>query len=287
MKNLIMNLASYSIVIISFLIQPVFADKLYSRLPPTPTLVPTNISGLLNVNGVHLWYAEYGSGKTIIMLHGGLANSNYWSNQVDLLKNNYRVVLIDSRGHGRSNNLDNMSYSYKRMAEDVIAIMDALKISRSAVVGWSDGAIVGIQLALKYPSRVDKVFSFAANYNPNGLRNVQKSFIFQSYLTRTKSEYKKLSPTPNHYAYLRTRVENMWSHLPSYTREELNKIKTRVWVVDGNRDEAVKLNHTKSLAKLLPNSRLVLEAGLGHFAILQDPKKITNEILKFMEEKQQ
>ncbi|WP_376743219.1 alpha/beta fold hydrolase [Ensifer canadensis] len=99
------------------------AEPRWRTLPATPELPATTREGYVAVDGIKIWYAVYGSGEPVIMLHGGLANSNYWGHQVPELAKSYQVIVMDSRGHGRSTrNAD--PFSYDRMASDVIALMD-------------------------------------------------------------------------------------------------------------------------------------------------------------------
>ena len=137
----------------------------WMTLPPTPSLPPPPVSGTAEVNGAAIWYAMYGSGLPVVLLHGGLANSNYWGDQVPVLAQNYQVIVIDSRGHGRSTR-GAPPYGYELMASDVLGVMDKLGIQKAAIVGWSDGAIIGLSLAMNHPDRVARLFAFAANSDP-------------------------------------------------------------------------------------------------------------------------
>ena len=138
-------------------------------LPPTPVLPKAAASGYAPVNGIKIWYADFGHGAPVILLHGGLGNSNYWGQPVPALAEHYRVIVMDSRGHGRSTRNDE-PYGYDLMASDVIALMDYLKIKKAAVVGWSDGAILGLDIAIHHPERLTKLFAFAANSDPERRR---------------------------------------------------------------------------------------------------------------------
>ena len=84
------------------------------------------------------------------MVHGGLANSDYWGLQVPVLAQHYQVIVLDSRGHGRSTRTA-APIGYDVMAADVLALMDALHIRKAALVGWSDGAIIGLDIAIHHP----------------------------------------------------------------------------------------------------------------------------------------
>ncbi|HTH32993.1 MAG TPA: alpha/beta fold hydrolase, partial [Xanthobacteraceae bacterium] len=102
-------------------------------LPATPTLPSAAQSGLAPVNGIKIWYASFGRGEPVLLIHGGLANSNYWGHQVRALLKHYRVVVMDSRGHGRSSR-NEQPYGYDLMASDVLALMDHLGIKKAAIV---------------------------------------------------------------------------------------------------------------------------------------------------------
>ena len=79
--------------------------------------------GKAPVDGIEIYYAEYGAGQPVILLHGGLANSDYWGNLIPALAPHYRVIVMDSRGHGRSTR-DAQPYGYDLMAKDVVGLMD-------------------------------------------------------------------------------------------------------------------------------------------------------------------
>jgi hypothetical protein len=99
-------------------------------LPPTPVLPGTNGNGYAPVNGIEIRYAMFGRGEPVILLHGGLANSNYWGNHVPVLAKDYQVIVIDSRVHGRSSR-NEKPFAYELMASDVIGLMDYLKIQKA------------------------------------------------------------------------------------------------------------------------------------------------------------
>src|SRR5690349_1564631 len=118
------------------------------------SLPATSDQGYIENDGARIWYAAYGSGRPVILLHGGLGHSGNWGYQVPALAGNgYRAVVIDSRGHGRSTR-DARPYTYELMASDVLAVMDTLRIKRAGLVGWSDGACIAMVLGSMAPKRV-------------------------------------------------------------------------------------------------------------------------------------
>src|SRR5262245_2214151 len=115
----------------------------------TPSLPPADQEGHVAHEGARIWHASYGQGPPVVLLHGGLGHSGNWAYQLQaLLGAGYRVILIDSRGHGRSTR-DDRPYTYELMASDVLAVMDELNIDKAGFVGWSDGACIALVLAMQ------------------------------------------------------------------------------------------------------------------------------------------
>jgi pimeloyl-ACP methyl ester carboxylesterase len=254
----------------------------WETLPPTPAPIATDRSGEAEANGIKIHYAIYGRGSPVIFLHGGLANSNYWGNQVPAVAARHTVILMDSRGHGRSTR-DARPYGYDLMADDVVALMDALKIPKADIVGWSDGGIIGIDLALRHKDRVGKVFAFAANTLTSGVvEDVEKNPTFAAFIARAGKEYAALSATPNEYAAFVEQISKMWFDEPNWTDAELEAIDTPVLVVDGDHDEAIKRAHTEYIAATIPHAGLLTLPNVSHFAFLQDPDQFNFAILHFL-----
>jgi pimeloyl-ACP methyl ester carboxylesterase len=251
-------------------------------LPPTPSLPPAATSGYAPVNGIRIWYAIFGRGAPVVLLHGGLANANYWGNQVRRLQRYYQVVVMDSRGHGRSTR-DARPYGYDLMAGDVIGLMDFLKIRRAAIVGWSDGAIIGLDIAMHDPARVSKLFAFAANSDPSGVADIAHSPVFNAYIARAAKEYEKLSPTPGQYQAFLAQITKMWETQPHWTAADLRRIAVPVWIVDADHDEAIKRENTEFMAANIANAGLLLQPQVSHFSFLQDPEQFTSDVLHFLQ----
>jgi pimeloyl-ACP methyl ester carboxylesterase len=262
------------------------AEPQWMTLPPTPTLPQTAQSGYAPVNGIRIWYASFGPkdprGEPVILLHGGLANANYWGGQVRALQQRYRVIVMDSRGHGRSTR-DDKPYGYDLMASDVIGLMDFLKIPKAAIVGWSDGAIIGLDIALNHPERLTRLFAFAANSDPGGVADIAQSPVFNGFIARAEQEYEKLSPTPTEYKSFLAQIEKMWETQPNWTAADLHRIAVPVWIVDADHDEAIKRENTEFMAREIPNGGLLLQPEVSHFSFLQDPEQFTADVLHFLQ----
>jgi len=258
------------------------AEPQWLTLPPTPALPQAAQSGLAPVNGIKIWYASFGQGDPVILLHGGLANSNYWGEQVRALMPRYRVIVMDSRGHGRSSR-DERPFGYDLMAEDVVGLMDFLKVPKAALVGWSDGAIIGLDIAMKHPERLTRLFAFAANSDPSGVADIASSPVFNAYIARAEKEYEALSPTPKDYKPFLDQIGKMWETQPNWTAVDLKKIAVPTWIVDADHDEAIKRENTEFMAANIPGAGLLIQPKVSHFSFIQDPAQFNADLLHFLE----
>jgi pimeloyl-ACP methyl ester carboxylesterase len=273
-------LLSVSLLVLTAL--PALAAERWETLPPTPAPIATDRRGEAQVNGISIHYRIYGQGSPVIFLHGGLANSDYWGAQVLAVAAHHTVILMDSRGHGRSTR-DARAYGYDLMADDVVALMDHLKIVKADIVGWSDGGILGIDLALRHKDRVGKVFAFAANTLTSGVKdNVEKNPTFAAYIERAGHEYESQSATPKEYNSFVDQISKMWAEQPNWSDAQLAAIDTEVVVVDGDHDEAIKREHSEHIAATIPHAGLLILPNSSHFAFLQDPRQFNFAILHFL-----
>jgi len=233
------------------------------------------------VNGIKIWYAVFGQGSPVIMVHGGAGSSKYWGLQIPVLARQYEVIVLDSRGHGRSTG-NSEPITYHLMASDVLAVMDTLHIPKAALVGWSDGGIIGLDIAINHPERLTKLFAFGANSDTAGTKDVDKDPLFNDYLGRCEKEYQKLSPTPGEYKAFLKQMQPMWDREPHFSDEQLRSIKVPTWIVDGGRDELIKREDTDRMARLIPGAGELILPNVSHFAHLQDPKQFNEALLHFL-----
>lgn len=235
-------------------------------------------------DGARIWYSAFGAGAPVILLHGGLGHSGNWGYQVPaLIANGYRAVVIDSRGHGRSTR-DERPYSYELMASDVLAVMNALHFDRATLVGWSDGACTALILGATHPSRVAGVFFFACNMDPTGVRPLDLSPTLNRCFSRHTKDYEQLSATPEQFKQLVEDVGLMQRTQPDYSRQELEKIRVPVRIVQSEKDEFIKREHAEYLARTIPGAALILLNGVSHFAPLQRPRVFNTAMLAFVED---
>jgi len=245
-------------------------------------LAATDDCGYVEHDGVRIWYATYGSGAPVILLHGGLGHSGNWGYQVPMLVGlGYRAVLIDSRGHGRSTR-DSRPYTYELMGSDVLAVMEALRLGKAAMVGWSDGACIALILARQVPARVASVFFFACNMDPSGTKTVKMSPILERCLKRHTKDYVDLSSTPDQFKAFAAAVGEMQRTEPNYSVRDLAEIRVPVAIVQSERDEFIKPEHADYLARSIPEAELIWLSDGTHFAPLQRPELFNGVLRSFL-----
>jgi len=231
-----------------------------------------------NVNGISLYYETYGQGPPVLVLHGAGAFLEVMHYFITALAPTHTVIAVDSRAQGRSTDGPG-PITYGRMGADMIALMDALKIKQADVVGWSDGGIVGLDMAMKHPDRVRRLIAIGANYDVNGIdRKKMSPAMLAAQAQQVKPFYDAIAPDPSHFAVVMKKIETMVTTEPHYTLAELSHIHARVLIVAGEHDLILR-KHTDNLAHAIPGAKEIIVPGASHFGPLEKPD-VYNDIAR-------
>jgi esterase/lipase len=162
--------------------------------------------------------------------------------------------------------------------------LDELKIKRAAIVGWSDGAAIALDLGIRHAARVTKLFVFATNFDANGSkpRKAGQSPTFNRYAVKCKTDYLKLAPDPKRYEAVVDSLMPVWTNTKLFTKDELRSIKAPTVVADGDHDEILKMSQIEEMAKLIPTAKLVVFRDTSHFAHWQDPAGFTKAVQEWL-----
>ena len=280
-----MNVKSliYSLAFLFVFATNASAAERWEQLPEPKPLPVADKSGAAPVNGIQMYYAIYGKGPPVLLIHGGLGYADIWGAQVADLSKDHMVIVAESRGHGRSTRTAD-PYSYDLMASDYVALLDYLKVDKAAIVGWSDGGIIGIDIAMKHPEKLTKVFAQAANTKVEGVKpDVMQNKTFAGYIDHAGKVYKKISPTPDQYESFVEQISKMWASEPNWSDDDLKKIKTPIAIVIGDHDEAITREHTEYMAKTIPGATLIILKDASHFAMVQDPEGYNKAVRDFID----
>lgn len=262
---------------------PTHAEDRWMTIPDAALMPEPASTGAAEVNGIAMHFATFGAGDPVLLIHGGLGHADLWAAQVADLMRDHLVIVADSRGHGRSTRTEE-PFGYSLMASDYLALLDHLGIAKVDLVGWSDGAIIGIDIALHHPERLDRLFAHAGNVTTDGVDpKVETDPTFGAYIERMAGDYARLSPTPDQFDAFVTQIAGMWASQPNWTDAELATITTPTAVVLGEHDEAILRAHAEHMAAIIPGASLVILPAVSHFAMLQAPDDYNAAIRAFID----
>lgn len=240
--------------------------------------------------GTRIHWEEYGKadGPPVVVLHGGLCSIEFMGAQIEALAHaSYRVLAIDTRGHGRSTNTAAVM-TYEMLTDDVAAVLDARGIRQADVVGWSDGGNVGLDLARRYPDRVRRLVAFGANHTPppDGADPQQVQWFKDAKpdvgeFAPLRLLYGKISPTPGDWPVLFAREKAMVFSGPQWSLDELGTIRCPVLLENGEHD-LVLLPYATMMKNAIPGARLEVVRGQGHELPLADPAEANPLMLAFL-----
>lgn len=223
------------------------------------------------INGIQLYYEIYGSGEPLIMLHGNGGSINSFKFQIPFFEKYYQVIAIDSRLQGKSGGSPD-TISYELMASDFCGLMDFLHIESANVLGWSDGGIDGLLMALNCPDKVKKLAASGANtvpdstaLYPNDLKGM-RDFIANS---ENASDASKA-------------LVQMMIDQPNIPYSDLGKIRCPVLVMAGDKD-MIRPEHTLKIFQSIPSAFLCIFPDSNHGVCQQHPDLFNETVLRFFE----
>jgi len=203
-----------------------------------------------------LYYEERGAGAPLILLHGNGEDHSYFSRQIDWFSRTFRVLALDTRGHGRSPRGEG-AFTISRFAGDLRAFVDELGLERAYLLGFSDGGNIALTFALRWPERVCALVLNGANLSPEGVRRSTQRPIELGY--RIAARFAERSEKARSHAELL----GLMVHEPHIDPEALGRLALPVLVIAGTRD-MIREEHTRLIAQSLPRGQLVLLPG-NHF----------------------
>ena len=223
---------------------------------------------------IHLHYIEQGQGQPLILLHGNGESCDYFEHQIPCFARSYRVIAIDTRGHGKSPRGDK-PFTIKQFAEDLKDFMDEKNIEKALLLGFSDGGNIALTFALKYPERVEKMIVDGANLFPRGVKPLYQWPIEVGY--RIAKMFSKKSAK----AKANAEMLGLMVNEPHIEPSELSCLTMPVLVVAGTKD-MIKESHTRLIYKSLPNAQMNLIEG-DHFVANKNPEafnRVVEQILQ-------
>jgi pimeloyl-ACP methyl ester carboxylesterase len=233
-----------------------------------------SIGKYATVNGIRLYYEEYGKGDPLLLLHGNSGSIGAFEKQIPELSKQFRVIAVDTRGQGKSGD-DGKTYTYDLFAEDMNGLLDYLHLDSVNVVGWSDGGNTGLIMAMRYPAKVKKLVTMGANVFIDN--TVVGKWVFKE----VHKQIKELKGDTSAWANNRRRLNNLLLTEPRHTFAELAAIKCPVLVMAGEKD-IIEEGHTKSIAANISRSTLMIFPKETHYLPVENPVKFNGAVIEFL-----
>ncbi|MEI6433435.1 MAG: alpha/beta hydrolase [Bacteroidota bacterium] len=228
----------------------------------------------IQTRGFRMYFEVYGKGEPALLIHGNSGSIESMKYQIPWFAKKYQVIAVDSRAHGKSIDPSD-SLSYEMMADDFNALLDSLHLDSAFVIGWSDGGINGLELAIRHPDKVKKLAATGANIRPDttALSNAEiQSMIQQVNLLSHAEQYPELTN--------QTKLIRMMIYQPNISQESLRTIKCPTLVIGGDHD-IIKPEHTLEIFRSIPGSQLWILPGSGHNTLIDFKDDFNEQVGNF------
>lgn len=214
-------------------------------------------------------YIEKGNGDVLILLHGNGEDCTYFENQIDVLSNYFKVIALDTRGHGKTERGEG-EFTLSRFADDLYSFMKEKKINKASLLGFSDGANIAILFALKHPKLVDKLVLNGGNIFPMGLKPKALNEIISDW-----NRAKKNPKLKRQEELLALMVKE-----PMLKYSDLNSIEAKSLVIVGTED-LIRKKHSISISRALKNG-IFVEIDGGHDIAYSNSEEFNKKVLGFL-----
>ena len=275
-----MRLNAVTLVLLACGLVPVSSAAQTADLAPprygTPYGDNRNASAIEEVNGIKLYVETYGKGQPMLQIHGNGESIASMAHQIQYFSNRYRVIAADSRGHGKSE-MGSGRLTYEQMADDLNALLEKRGLKSVYVLGWSDGGILGLLLAIRHPDKVGRLAIMGANLNPAG--------AYEWAVTLVAAKDKQIDQmiakgdTSQPWARLKQYFDLLGKQ-PNIPVAQLKAIMVPTLVMAGDRDVIADV-HTLEIFHNLPNSQLAIFPGATHMIPWQNPELFNQTVETF------
>jgi pimeloyl-ACP methyl ester carboxylesterase len=242
----------------------------------------------VEIGGVDTWYDEAGQGEPLVLLHGGMCTNETWGAQIPAFSERFRTLAPERRGHGHTADVDR-PLTYGVMATDTIGFLDEVVGRPAHLVGWSDGGIIGLMVAIERPDLVRKLVVIGTNYDTGGVVPEAEEMFGQMTpdnpgMARLRGLYETHSPDgPEHWPVVFAKFLEMAAREPHIAVADLARITAPTLVLIGD-DDMVSLEHTASLYRAIPDGELAVLPGTSHTVLFEKPELMNRIVLDFLEQ---
>ncbi|WP_223560229.1 alpha/beta fold hydrolase [Chryseobacterium lathyri] len=227
----------------------------------------------LQLKGTKLYYEIYGEGEPLFLLHGNSGSIQDFYQQIPVLSQQFKVIVVDTRGQGKSIDTSERDFTYTQFAEDIKMLADKLELHKINIAGWSDGGVTGLEFALKYPENLNKLITIGANAFPEG--------VDERLISHMKNQLLVLNIENKSGKFNERRLVEIMLNEPHISKKDLAKIQSPVLVIAGDKD-VIKQDHTEMIAKQIPHAELKIYKNATHMIPFENADELNADISKFL-----
>lgn len=257
-----MKLRIAILLILSIFVKFSFAQDAAKAMDTTMYGKNAAVGKYADIRGFKMYYEIYGKGEPLLIIHGNGGSINNFVYQIPVFAKNYQVIIADSRAQGKS--IDHAdSLSYEMMTDDLNALLDKLNLKQCYVIGWSDGGINGLLLAIRHPEKVKKLAVTGANLWPD--TSAVDPFVYNYALKLNKTGQDTIKKIKNVTPEMKNQLKllHLLTYEPHIKLEDVKKITCPTLVIGGDHD-VIRTKHTMLIAETIPNSYLWILPNSGH-----------------------
>lgn len=229
------------------------------------------VGKVLHLKDADIYYEVYGKGEPLFLLHGNGGSIDAFTKEIPELSKHFKVIAMDTRAQGKSTDTSTEPLTYIKFADDVKALADELKLRKINILGWSDGGNTAIEFAIKYPKNTNKIITSGANVFPNG--------VGENEVENMKKDAAKMKAEDKPERDIR--LLQLMIDEPKITKEQLNHIKAKVFVLAGENDLILR-SHTEYIAKEIRNSKLKIYKGASHGVPIERAEELNKDVIEFI-----
>jgi pimeloyl-ACP methyl ester carboxylesterase len=230
----------------------------------------------ITTRGIKVYYETYGQGEPLLMIHGNGGSISAFKYQIGFFQKHYKVIVADSRAQGKTIDYGEV-LNYEMMAEDMNALLDSLHIASAKVIGWSDGGINGLLLAIHHPEKVNKLVISGANLIPDDSVLDPQGVAFIADAKKELMAAKQDASIKN-----TLKLINMMALEPHIPTTDLQKIKCPVLVIGGDAD-VIKPSHTVQIFENIPQANLWILPFSGHATMQRSKAEFNSKVFSFFQ----
>lgn len=268
--------------LITLLLLTFISQHSFSQTSSTPRKYGSNRDKgkYITIDKIKVYYESYGQGTPLLLLHGGLGSIVNFEKCIPELSTHYLIIAVDSPGHGRSSQLDSLSYSL--LSTYLSQFIDHLKLDSLYIMGWSDGGILGLMLAAERADKVKKIIAVGANTRVDGLTEEAIKWLKSDLMIWAKNNpnwsktYLSLTPQPEKLNSYLKNSQKMWFADSYFPQTKIESIKVPTLILQGDRD-MIKLEHALEMHRIIPHSQLCILPNTSHSVFNEQPD-FMNEI---------